>query len=60
MPSVVNLQKRFFGAVVGLKKGKMKRTSARIKKAAESISMAEAMDYASMPIMKMGHKKKHY
>lgn len=46
MPATSERQRRFFGAVVALKRGKLKGASAELKKAAKSVSDADAADFA--------------
>lgn len=46
MPSVSDSQRRFFGAVLAAKRGQSKNPSAKVKKAAASISERDAADFA--------------
>lgn len=46
MPAKSPAQARFFGAVIGSKKGTLKDPSPELEKAASSLSMDQAKDFA--------------
>jgi hypothetical protein len=69
MPSVSEKQKRFFGLIVGLKRGQVDKSKvdAKTLKAAKSISLSSAADFAShvkgekargarLKMLRKGHK----
>lgn len=46
MPAVSEKQRRFFGAVVGAKEGNVKSPSPALQKAASSVTLDQAKDFA--------------
>ena len=47
MPAVSQAQRRFFGALVAYKRGKLKNPSNKLKEASQGISESSAIDFAS-------------
>ncbi len=52
MPASSEQQKKFFGAVMAYKKGRLKDASPAVTKAAGSIGTQDASDFASEPVKK--------
>lgn len=46
MPATSEKQRRFFGAVIGAKEGTVKNPSEKLQKAASSVTMDQAKDFA--------------
>lgn len=46
MPASSEAQRRFMGAIVAYKQGKLKNPSKKLKKSAKGISMSDAKDFA--------------
>ncbi len=59
MPSSSESQRRFFGIVHGMKKGKVpKKYSPKAAKTAQEMTMGDVRDFASGPVVPKKKKKK--
>lgn len=57
MPSKSEKQRRFMGLVLSYKRGETKNVSEEVKKAAESMTEEELIDFASKPDKQHKSKK---
>ena len=63
MPALSKKQQEFFAMILAYKRGQLKHASARIKKAAASLTLQQVKDYAETPRKglptRVKHKKGH-